>query len=142
MGNILTAAQAEADRTTFITGLTHVARYLGVTAQEKAAVANIGSTRQTSAEFALSALVNCTVKTPQELHSLTVELARIANEFMFSSVPMFDKLEDLVCMLDTASDLADTMREINTDCRSCSGTGEGSSDAQSCGSCGGKGWKA
>lgn len=111
MGHILTAAQAEADRTTFIPGLSHVARDLGVTAQEKCAVASIIG-RQTSAEFALSALVNCTVTEPKELHALILEVARIADRLMYGSAKTYEHIDEVVSLLDAASDVAEKVEWV------------------------------
>lgn len=110
--------------------------------EENAALMQMGGTPQTSAEFALSALVNCRVKTQEELHALAVEMARVASTFMYECPTTFDKIDEAVDMFDTAADLIESMKERDNTCASCAGTGEGRSDYQSCGGCGGKGWKA
>lgn len=99
---------------------------VGVSAYEKMAISRINFGRETSASFAMSALVNvgasCSL---DELKALVTEVARIARDVGQSAGIDETTLSPVVEALDRAHDLIDEVHVIGGVCPTCSGSGEG-----------------
>jgi hypothetical protein len=94
---------------------------------------------QSSAGFALSALINLGACTLDELKALTIELARVARELSADDDIDPATMEPVLEALDSASDLIDEVHVLGGLCVTCSGTGEGRWSGTRCHKCGGTG---
>lgn len=94
---------------------------------------------QSSAGFALSALVNLGTCSLDEFKALTCELARVARDISQDAEIDAATMEPVVEALDSASDLLDEVHVRGGVCVTCSGTGEGRWAGTRCHKCNGTG---